>query len=139
MLSVDPENLLQQLIAELRSAIPEALCIYVFGSYAQGLHTPSSDIDLAVLPSAPLASMHVWNTAQKLAVVAHRDVDLVDLLRASTVFRAQVIAHGRRLFCADTFLCEEFATRTFSQYARLNEERREILGDIRRRGSVYGG
>jgi len=138
MLPVDPENLMQQLVAELRSAVPAALGIYVFGSYAQGQHTPSSDIDLAVLPSAPLSALHVWNTAQKLAVIANHDVDLVDLLRASTVFRAQVIAHGRRLFCANTFLCEEFESRAFTQYARLNEERREILEDIRRRGSVYG-
>ena len=138
MVPVDPENLLQQLVAELRGAVPGALGIYVFGSYAQGQYTPSSDIDLAVLPSAPLSSMDVWNTAQKLAVVAHRDIDLVDLLRASTVFRAQVIAHGRRLFCANVVQCDEFESRAFSQYARLNEERREILEDIRRRGSVYG-
>jgi len=34
--------------------------------------------------------------------------------------------------------CGEFEDRVYSDYARLNEERRHILGDIRERGCIYG-
>jgi hypothetical protein len=69
--------------------------------------------------------------------VLYRDVDLVDLLAASTVLRAQVIAYGERLYCGAQFACETFENYVFASYARLNEERDAILRDIRQRGQVY--
>ena len=126
------------LIDGVRSEIPSVVAIYLFGSAAAGELRTDSDIDLAVLPTAPAPTAQLWSLAQGLAVSAGRDVDLIDLLSASTVMRAQVISKGKRLYCANELLCSNFEDRVYADYARLNEERRHILDDIRERGRIYG-
>lgn len=71
-----------------------------------------------------------------LAAFLKRDIDLVDLRRADTVTKAQVVATGDLLFSSDARAV--FETVALSSYAILNEERREILEDIQRRGTIYG-
>ncbi len=68
----------------------------------------------------------------------HRDVDLVDLRNASTVMRVQVLSTGTCLDTQNESVCQEFETYAYSDYARLNEERREIVKGITERGLVYG-
>ena len=63
----------------------------------------------------------------------------VDLARASTVMRMQVVSTGSLLEAIDGAAQERFEDLTYSAYARLNEERREILEQIRREGRVHGG
>jgi hypothetical protein len=72
-------------------------------------------------------------------LLLHRDVDLIDLRQASTVMRMQVVSTGESLFSADDPKREQFETMVYASYARLNEERRGILDDIRARGRVYAG
>jgi uncharacterized protein len=74
-----------------------------------------------------------------LATQLHCDVDLIDLRAASTVMRMQVISTGECLFSANDRLQGEFEDLIYLTYARLNEERREILNDVRARGSIYAG
>jgi uncharacterized protein len=73
-----------------------------------------------------------------LAVQLHRDVDIVDLRSASTVMRMQVISTGECLASPDEAARREFEMYTYSDYARLNEERREILKRVSASGLVYG-
>jgi predicted nucleotidyltransferase len=122
----------------IRRSVPGCVAIYLFGSHANGAPTRDSDIDLAVLAEAPLDDEARWSLAQVLARALGRDVDLVDLLRASSVMRVQVLETGNLLFQSDVFRRQEFEAIALSDYARLNEERRGILADIRARGSVYG-
>ena len=68
----------------------------------------------------------------------HRPVDLVDLLQASTVMRMQVLESAVLLFEHETAARLRFETAACSSYARLNEERRAILEQIRKEGTVYG-
>lgn len=131
-------ELQQQLTDLLRDVLPDCQAIYRFGSWGTAAERPDSDIDLAVLPHAPLDPVQRWELAQKLASLARRDVDLVDLLRASTVLRMQVVANGQRLFTADVNAVAQFEDTVFSSYARLNEERRGILDDVRQRGNIHG-
>jgi uncharacterized protein len=131
-------NMEKRMISALLAAIPNCQAIYRFGTWMTEDERPDSDIDLAVLPSAPLEPVFRWELAQRLAIEARRDVDLIDLLRASTVLRMQVVAHGQRIYCADLNRVEVFEDYVYSGYARLNEERREILADVRERGNVYG-
>ena len=128
-----------EIVTRIRRRLPDVVAIYRFGSSGTPHERPDSDVDLAVLSARPLDPVARWELAQALAGLLHRDVDLVDLLRASTVLRAQVVAYGARLYCADERVCATFEDYAFSSYARLNEERHEILADIRARGSVYGG
>lgn len=131
-------ELQQQLTNFLREVLPDCQVIYRFGSWGTDDERPDSDIDLAVLPLAPLDPVFRWDLAQRLASLARRDVDLVDLLRASTVLRMQVVAHGQRLYTADVNAVEQFEDTVFSSYVRLNEERRGILDDVQQRGNIHG-
>jgi uncharacterized protein len=130
--------LLDPAVDMLRRELPDCVAIYLFGSRATGTPTPDSDVDLAVLPEAPLADEVRWQLAQTLALALGRDVDLVDLTRASSVMRVQVIDTGKLLYESDAVRRQLFEAHALSDYARLNEERRGILDDIRARGTVYG-
>jgi predicted nucleotidyltransferase len=105
----------------------EPLVLYVFGSRARGLGRSDSDLDLAFLPGVPCNGYDVFVTAQAIADIVKCDVDLVDLSHASAVMRAQVVGTGQRLFVADARKAQEFEMYALSDYARANEERREVL------------
>jgi predicted nucleotidyltransferase len=127
------------LIEHIRKSVPSLIALYRFGSQAKGTARPDSDIDLAILARDPIPNIRRFEIAQELAAQLHRDVDLVDLRTASTVMRMQVLSTGECLFSASNQLQGEFEDLAYSTYARLNEERREILNDILKRGSVYAG
>jgi len=137
--SIGIEDMDREVVALLRDAVPGLLAVYRFGSFGTSAARAESDIDLAFLAKASPNPAQCWRLAQQIAILFRRDVDLVDLARANTVFRLQVIAHGTRIYCADEAWVEPFEDLVFSAYARLNEERRGILQDIKERGSVYGG
>ena len=128
-----------EIITTLKSVVPDLLALYRFGSHGSAFERKDSDIDLAILGRRPLEPGLVWNLGQELASKLGREVELVDLAKASTVLQAQVVAYGERLFCADPVYCEPFEDYILSAYAHLNEERRGILSDVLHRGSVYGG
>jgi hypothetical protein len=65
-------------------------------------------------------------------------VDLVDLRAASTVLAIQVVGGGLLLFDGDPAERGRFEDLCYSRYARLNEERREILDRVSREGTVHG-
>lgn len=126
------------LIKHVRQSVPDLIALYRFGSQAKGTARPNSDVDLAVLASNPIPNMRRFELAQELATQLHRDVDLVDLRTASTVMRMQVISTGECLASQDESARREFEMYAYSDYARLNEERREIIKGIIKRGLVYG-
>lgn len=132
------DNLLEQLVRTVIARVPDALAVYLFGTYGTAAGRADSDIDLAVLAERPLEPVTRFDLAGELATTAGRDVDLVDLATASTVLRAQVVSSGERLFCSDERRCEHFEDAAFSRYAYLNEERAAILRDVRARGSIHG-
>ena len=118
--------------------LPGIISIYRFGSWGTPHVRPDSDIDLAVLLQNPVDRVHLWDVAQNIAREAGKDVDLIDLLQVSTVMQMQVISSGKRLYCRDHAGCKRFEDYVYVAYARLNEERRGILEDIKQRGTVYG-
>lgn len=129
----------ERIVDAITTALPGVEAIYLFGSADTPEQRADSDIDLAFLSRQPVDAVRRWEFAQRLASSLGRDVDLVDLHEASAVMRAQVVARGRRLYCADEAACERFEDYVFSAYARLNESRRDILGQIAREGRIHGG
>jgi uncharacterized protein len=111
--------------------------IYLFGSEAQQQARQDSDIDLAFLSERTLSHYERFMVAGELAAILNCDVDLVDLKEATTVFQAQVVGKGKVLYCADDDKKAQFEMKVFKEYAKLNEERAEILERIRKRGAVY--
>jgi uncharacterized protein len=122
----------------IRKAVPGLIALYQFGSQAKGTARPASDIDLAILSREPMPNLRRFELAQELATQLHRDVDLVDLRTASAVMKMQVLSTGACLDSQDESARREFEMYAYSDYARLNEERREIVKGITKRGLVYG-
>ena len=125
-------------IAAVRSAVPGLVAIYRFGSSVSGARSPDSDVDLAVLASAPIDPLHRFDLQERLAVALRQSVDLVDLRTAPPVMAIQVIGKGRLLLEQDASARGRFEDLTYSVYARLNEERRGILERVAAEGTVYG-
>lgn len=135
----DPsQTALEPLVSMLQDRLPELVGVYRFGSFGTPDQRVDSDIDLGLLANAPLDPVALFDLAGELATHAHRDVDLVDMIRCSTVMRAQIVTTGECIFCNDKFRCENFADMALSRYAHLNEARRGILEDIQTRGFVHG-
>jgi predicted nucleotidyltransferase len=129
---------LEPAVAQILAAVPDAVAIYLFGSAVRGDQNAASDIDLAVLAPRPLDPVERFDLQERSAAALHKSVDLVDLRAASAVMRVQVLEHGRVLYERSAPQREEFEALALSAYARLNEERRGILEDIRRSGRVHG-
>jgi predicted nucleotidyltransferase len=132
---VDPRSIA---VAELRRRVPDLIAVYLFGSRARGDARPGSDVDVAVLAARPLGAGTRFAVQEELARLLGRDVDLVDLRAASAVMRVQVLEHGEVLYSDTSGRRAAFEMLALAGYARLNEERRAIIDDVRARGSVHG-
>ncbi len=126
------------LVEYIKKSVPGLIALYRFGSQAKGTARPASDVDLAILSRVALSELRRFELAQELAIQLHRDVDLVDLRAASTVMRMQILSTGTCLTTEDEQARREFEMYAYSDYARLNEERREILKRVSASGLVYG-
>lgn len=120
----------QQIIVDLlMQAIPSLKLIYLFGSHASGTATKTSDIDIAMLAQQPIDNVQRFELAQLLAITLDCDVDLVDLLNASTVMQMQIVTTGQLLYGdSDTDLA--FSGQIYSMYGRLQEDRKDIINDF---------
>ena len=127
-----------EIIRLLKAEVPGLVAVYVFGSRARGDQHAASDLDLAALAARPLEPVRRWELQEKLAGSVHMPVDLVDLRAASTVMRARVFESAELLWESDRTARQAFEAVALGAYARLNEERRGILDDVRQRGSVHG-
>ncbi|MGM0843598.1 MAG: type VII toxin-antitoxin system MntA family adenylyltransferase antitoxin [Bacillota bacterium] len=124
------------IINHLKDVISPYLII-LFGSTVNGTSTHESDIDIAFLSDRTLDQYTVFMAAQRLASILNKDVDLVDLNEANSVFQAQVIHSGKVLFCTDIQKKMEFEMKALKMYAKLNEEREPILKRIEESGIIY--
>jgi predicted nucleotidyltransferase len=125
-----PTGSQKQLITNIRSLVLEHCenikLIYLFGSHADELANSQSDIDIAILGNTKLDSVTRWQWQSELAIALEQDVDLVDLLSASTVMQNQVIHHGICIYDSANYAAL-FEMQVMSMYQHLNEERADIL------------
>jgi len=118
--------------------VPDVVAVYLFGSVGRGDESAWSDLDLALLGRRRLEPVPRWELQERLAAVAGRDVDLVDLLAASSVLRVQVLRDAQLLLDRDPYARALFEATALSSYAHLNEERRGIVEDALRSGRIHG-
>lgn len=104
--------------------------IYLFGSQASGDTHQASDIDLAVWLHEKPDPNSAYALKTELSAHFKSDVDLVDLARADSVSKAQIVSSSVLLYAENSSELAAFETRVFSEYALLNEERREIIQDF---------
>ena len=81
---------------------------------------------MAVLLPQQLCPIERFELQEKLAHQFKQDVDLVDLLSASTVLQHQVIQSGKLLWGNEEEQTR-FEIQVLSMYQHLNEERSGIL------------
>ncbi|MFC9449914.1 nucleotidyltransferase domain-containing protein [Bacillus cereus] len=130
------QSMITAIIEKLQETV-NPYWIIVFGSTAENREREDSDIDIAYLSDTTIGNYERFLLAQELANIVHRDVDLVDLSEASTVFQAQIIHTGKTIFCSDEERKIIFEMKTLKMYSKLNEERKIVFDDIKKRGSIY--
>jgi predicted nucleotidyltransferase len=120
----------EKLINDIRSLVLEQCqsikLIYLFGSQANEQSNSQSDIDIAILGASKFDPVARWQWQNELAIALKNDVDLVDLLSASTVMQNQVIHHGMCIYDAANYAAL-FEMQVMSMYQHLNDERADIL------------
>ncbi len=131
-------------MSPIRELVPKIICnhfnidvIFLFGSVVNGEMHGDSDIDIAFLGKEKYCEYEVFLVAQKLAEICGREVDLIDLTTASTVFKMQVVNTGEVIFCRDQYAHDIFVIQTFREYEFLAYDRRHIIENIQKTGRVY--
>lgn len=113
------------------------MLVYIFGSTIRGTANKESDIDIAYLSDQVLDDYQIFMLAQELAGIIDRDVDLIDLKKASTVFQAQIVSTGKVIYCLDEKIRMNFEMKMLKMYSKLNEERQLIIDNVHKRGSIF--
>lgn len=96
--------------------------VYLFGSCAEGVSGPLSDIDVGVVLENPRLvrgdTMPIYNELYGLfsLLFGVGNIDLVFLERASLELRFDAITHGKILFAAGDDLRDDFEHRTAMLY-----------------------
>lgn len=131
------EPLAQAAISSIRTAFPNTLAIYLFGSRANGTANSDSDLDLAILVAGYAEPLQLWDISNDLAEIAGCDVDLLDMRAASTVMQYQILQTGRCLW-ANKLESDLFECFVLSEKLYFDQSRAGLLDDIQKRGTVYG-
>ncbi|GDX84074.1 toxin-antitoxin system antidote Mnt family protein [Methylococcaceae bacterium] len=131
------EPLAQAAISSIRTAFPNTLAIYLFGSRANGTANSDSDLDLAILVAGYAEPLQLWDISNDLAEIAGCDVDLLDMRAASTVMQYQILQTGRCLW-ANKLEADLFECFVLSEKLYFDQSRAGLLDDIQKRGTVYG-
>lgn len=119
--------------------IPETICIYLFGSRADGTLHSNSDFDLGILlpQDKPINELKLFKLQQDIAVSLYQDVDLICLNNTTLVMQFQITSNGILLYEKDRTQVLKFETLVLSMYQRFNEERRSILEEIESSGKIF--
>jgi predicted nucleotidyltransferase len=99
--------------------------LWLFGSEAQGTTRPDSDLDLAALFRRRPTGLEVLEAQADLEQLLHREVDLVDLDRASPILCMQVLRYGRLVIDRNPKRRHAFFSRTISMYEDVKIVRRD--------------
>ncbi len=115
-----------------------AVTIFLFGSIVRGNAHSESDVDLAFISPQQHHGYDIFLVAQELAAILHKEVDIIDLHRASTVMQIQVIQTAECLHDECVTSTALLKVKWMKEYARLNEERQCILDHIKESRTIYG-
>lgn len=114
-------------ITKILSKDLQAYTVILFGSAAKETMREDSDVDIAFLSDEIFSTYELFMKAQELAEKLGREVDLVDFLKASTVFKAQIVGSGKLILDLEPIIRQYAFMRALKSYAILNDERKDIL------------
>ena len=101
--------------------------IYIFGSIITNRVRNDSDIDISILADKQIDEYQLYMIFQQLADDLKRKVDIVDLKRAFTVLKAEILRDGKLIYNSDNQEKIHFQLRVLQDYVFLNERRLEII------------
>lgn len=88
-------------LAEIFAARPYVQAALVFGSFARGKLRFDSDLDVAVLPSAPLDAKQTIDLIGTLASRFGRPIDVIDLFTQHGAIAREAFTKGDLVYCRD--------------------------------------
>ncbi len=94
-------NASREIVRTVRAILPGVEGIYLYGSIARGEGRADSDLDIAVMQLRPVEATEALRLRTELGVLFVRDVDILDLRRASTEIACQVVGSGKCLYGKD--------------------------------------
>ena len=110
--------------------------VFLFGSYARGNVTESSDADIAILFLSPPDFYKITELKQELSKALKTEVDILVLNNASVIVKMQVLKHGILLITNNDKMYNEFFVDTVKKYDDLKRTRKEIEDNILK-GKMY--
>lgn len=127
MIRMDRQQTLNAAREVLAAALPHAWAIYIYGSFARGEESESSDLDLAVLqaPNETISDRLDLMTVVSRAV--NRDVDIVDLRGANLDLVYQLLREGQPLLVRSKDEVLAWEAERMTDYALFNQRRGDIL------------
>lgn len=120
----DIQNILKEDMDNLVEEFNISL-IYVFGSFAKGDNTKSSDIDVAFLLNKDIDGYTKLNLLGKLVDIFKReDIDLVILNQVNEILQFQVIKYGKIIYMDSLYNKVVYESRTMSKYMDMEHFRK---------------
>ena len=116
---------------------PDVELAFVFGSFARGRQTKSSDIDVAVAAREPIDAQRRLALNDAIASAAGRPVDLVDLQRAGPLVLTQALTRGKRIVKRDSGVLARLLVKMWYLNADLMPLVR-MIQDTRRKRFLHG-
>jgi predicted nucleotidyltransferase len=140
----------EELLPTLRALLSEEPGIgfaYLFGSIAKGRTHPASDVDVAVWFDDSRPEPGPWATratelAATLETALRRPVDVVELNRAPSALRHNVLSHGQLILSRDDAARRSFYVRHAQEWYDMEPIRRLFAEAMLRRikeGTFGGG
>jgi len=133
---------MNQVVNELNKSIEvfslqrkDFLIVFLFGSFARGLATDASDIDVAIMFEKVPNFYELTDLQVQMSSHVGKEVDIVVLNTVSPVLRMQVLKYGL-LIKKDTRTYIDFYINTLNEYDDLKYFRKEIEENILR-GRIY--
>ena len=109
--------------------------VYIFGSISRGELRDESDIDIAVIGKIDFHDR--LDFICDLEILLDKKVDIIDFNKADLNFQTEIITSGKLIHCLDTEKNDLLEYRVLSKYLVFEEDRKIVLDEIYKRGSVF--
>lgn len=134
-------------ISRYAATVDDLVAIYVFGSYAREQAGPLSDVDVAVLLHASVATERYLDVRLQLIhdianLLQRDDVDVVVLNEAPIALGYRVLRDGKLLFCGDRAALTVFKATTVTKYLDFQpiiERHERAIVERARQGALLRG
>lgn len=133
MLEIDIKKIIHTAVHFL----PGIQAIYLFGSHAHSKARADSDVDIAFFGTDKYTQEESIHLCLLLSSQLNKDFDCIDLKNTNTAFATHIIDSGILIYGPDKNKITSFEMTLLSMYAHLSEERKDIIDDIIKRGSIY--